>query len=575
MSFPPNQPISSSDGLGDAPPVVDSVAPQVESNPIAATHQGVCEGKKGHVASAPFIELAQRMSFVHWFAASLLLFVADIAMFSGHGFTGLALLFLVAPFLIMLTGMHRQSLSVFFVLSMLVVVAVRAVWLGSFLLGFCGFVLIFSMSLVASGFKASLTNLLLHCFVAPFSGISHLFSLAGIWAIRKPCAVRKKNGVAAIVIPLAAISVFGSIFVFANPDLSATVSRFLNDIVFNSSLLKYLPSFSHYWFWCVVGVFAIGLVRPLSRFGPPLDVDVFTSIESQPVSCGDIAECKHFEVFRNTLVSLIFLFIVYLVFEFSTLWFREFPVGFYYAGYAHNGAAWLTFALLLTTVTLSLIFRRELYSDPRVSQIWILSSIWIALNFVLAMAVYNRMWIYVDFNGLTMMRMVGLFGITTVVTGMVLLIFKMKRRQSFSWLVAQDIKALFVAVFLFAVVPIDWIWVSYNVDRVNSGDLPASIQLVAHPIGDDGIRPLIELIHHENETIREGGKAILFLRLDQLAFTNSRRRELGWTAIQLGSEAIQADIQSLLESGSLDSIESTAIAETAKQKFYDYAFQWY
>ena len=56
---------------------------------------------------------------------------------------------------------------------------------------------------------------------------------------------------------------------------------------------------------------------------------------------------RYYAAVRNTLACVIGLFAVYLAFEFATLWFREFPKGFYYSGYAHQGAAWLTAALAL------------------------------------------------------------------------------------------------------------------------------------------------------------------------------------------------------------------------------------
>ena len=49
------------------------------------------------------------------------------------------------------------------------------------------------------------------------------------------------------------------------------------------------------------------------------------------------------------------------------------------------------------------------------------------------------------------------------------------------------------------------------------------------------------LIHHENQAIREEVKVVLLLRFDELACTNSTWRELGWTTIQLGLEAIHAE----------------------------------
>ncbi len=64
-----------------------------------------------------------------------------------------------------------------------------------------------------------------------------------------------------------------------------------------------------------------------------------------------------FLVLRNTLAVVILVYAVYLSFEFHTLWFRAFPKGFYFSGYKHEGAAWLTIGLALATSILSLIFR--------------------------------------------------------------------------------------------------------------------------------------------------------------------------------------------------------------------------
>jgi hypothetical protein len=52
-----------------------------------------------------------------------------------------------------------------------------------------------------------------------------------------------------------------------------------------------------------------------------------------------LADWLLYVAYRNMLVALILLFTAYLGFEFATLWFRAFPEGFHYSGYAHEGAA--------------------------------------------------------------------------------------------------------------------------------------------------------------------------------------------------------------------------------------------
>ena len=70
-------------------------------------------------------------------------------------------------------------------------------------------------------------------------------------------------------------------------------------------------------------------------------------------------------------------------------------------------------------------------------------------------------------------------------------------------------------------------------------------------------------------------KSFCFCGFDELACTNSTWRELGWTTIQLGLEAIHAEVQTLLENGSLRSDVSIATLECAKQRLHDFAIQRY
>ncbi|MEO2032135.1 MAG: DUF4153 domain-containing protein [Planctomycetaceae bacterium] len=80
---------------------------------------------------------------------------------------------------------------------------------------------------------------------------------------------------------------------------------------------------------------------------------------------------------------------------------------------------------------------------------------WSVLNLVLVLAVYNRLLIYIDYNGMTRMRTVGLLGITSVVGGFVLVLFKINRQYRFLWLVRRQLWVLAAAVYLLLVLPVD------------------------------------------------------------------------------------------------------------------------
>jgi Domain of unknown function (DUF4173) len=185
-------------------------------------------------------------------------------------------------------------------------------------------------------------------------------------------------------LPLVAAIAFGGIFVFANPDLYTWVTKQLEQL--QSWVWEFFSGISYFEIpFCIAAFFiGAGLLRPhqpLTMFGP--------RDEPTQALCATGKPAVLYSAFRNTLVTLIVLFAFYLCFEFATLWRREFPVGFYYAGYAHEGAAWLTFALALATGTLSLIFSGKMLEDLRLGRLKHLAWIWSAQNFLIAIAVYN------------------------------------------------------------------------------------------------------------------------------------------------------------------------------------------
>ncbi|MBN1912654.1 MAG: DUF4173 domain-containing protein, partial [Pirellulales bacterium] len=327
-------------------------------------------------------------------------------------------------------------------------------------------------------------------------------------------------------------------------------------------------------FWVAVVWIGVGLLRPMAGRLLPSDEDG----EDETVPEGPSASSPLYTAYRNTLVVVILLFAAYLVFEFYKLGFHEFPKGFYYSGYAHQGAAWLTVALGLTTVILSLVFSGRTLRDPRLAQLRALAWIWSMQNFVLAAAVYNRLAIYVGFNGMTRMRIVGIFGMSAVVVGFVLVLWKIGHNRTFAWLLRRHLLTVAVAVYLFALTPLDTIVVSYNVRQILAGDLKPSVQITEHPINAEGVLLLRPLLECKDRIIREGIRAMLAQR-DQDAETLARERaKLGWTAYQMADQrALEGFRANRAEWGTF---RGTTDADSIKrQETYDafkkYAYQWY
>lgn len=78
------------------------------------------------------------------------------------------------------------------------------------------------------------------------------------------------------------------------------------------------------------------------------------------------------------------------------------------------------------------------------------------------------------------------------------------------------VMALPLAVVLYFLVPVDYVAHRYNVSRVAGGYLNPSVMIAVKPIDDEGIFPLLDLVNHPGESIREGVLAMLAKRQRQI-----------------------------------------------------------
>ncbi|HBO42984.1 MAG TPA: DUF4173 domain-containing protein [Planctomycetaceae bacterium] len=501
-------------------------------------------------------------------AVVALVVLSDLTVYRGNGFAGYALLFLVAPALFVF-GSHRPHFGWAFriVGFMLLTLSAKLLWHGSWLLVGIGFALLLATALALSGRSPYVLAVLEFATRTVWSGLERVEVYGRKYL--GPGAAKTGGQWLNVAMPVVAFLVFGMIFVVANPDVLGYVSENL-EIVF-THLHEWLATFSmgEVVFWAVVFWVSLGLLRPsIGRLVTP-DHEPF----EDTIPAGAAEPAPFYAAYRNTLATVIVLFAVYLIFEFNTLWFHVFPPGFYYSGYAHEGAAWLTFALALATAMLSFIFGGQTIRDPRVAQLRRLAWIWSAQNFILAVAVYNRLGIYIGFNGMTRMRIVGIFGMTAVVVGFILVLRKIARNRSFAWLLRGHLLTVAVAVYLFALTPLDAIVCRYNTRRILAGDLKPSVQITEHPISAEGILALRPLLKCDDPIIREGVRALLAQRDQEAEALVKEQTRLGWTAYQM------ADHRALREFRAGRADWNTFASEADRQAAYDafrsYAYQWY
>lgn len=498
--------------------------------------------------------------------------LCDLTVYRGSGYSGWGLLLILAPILFCLGSPRsaRRPISRWLLLGLLVLLAASLVWSGSPLAVSLGLGLLVLYAMTLSGRSP---HLLEGC------GFAGQAIAAGTQRINQygkslERSLRRLKSVWALslLLPLAALTVFGILFVLANPDLSTQLTEWWGHWI--QSVRDWLLDFSviEIPLWIATAWITAGLLAPREQASV---TELVSNDQSEPVTT---KPAELYVPFRNTLVSVSLLYAAYLVFEFRTLWFREFPKGFHYSGYAHEGAAWLTIALALATATLSLIFRGSILRDARLGSLRRWAWIWSALNLLLAVAVYYRLCIYVDFNGMTRMRTIGFLGTTAVVIGFLLAIWKIARSRSFAWLLRADLWAVTAMALVYALLPVDWLVMTYNTRRIMAGDSAPSVQISVHPMDDAGIIALAPLLHAPDPIVRDGVRALYSRRWEEVRNLPDDLWQVGpsWREISKFQLAPRVLHRTLRETQSdWEPLRSVAKRDQAWEAFRSYAYQWY
>jgi hypothetical protein len=507
----------------------------------------------------------------------LLVALADLTVYRGRGYAGYAALLAGGPWLLLWGAPvgrtwrgGRPWASIVIVGLMLLVLAARMLWSGWALHVAVGAVLMMAFALALSGAVPYLLEIVVFPARVMLGGLLGLAAYTRL--VRWPSSRLGRIAGLSVILPLVTFLAFSLLFILANPDLLTSfgvrVARVLQ--TFRQWLIEFSPHPAEVIFWSVVGWIAMGMLRPL--LSRPLFEDQ-AAWEANPKRGGAPSPSPLYAACRNTLATAIGLFAIYLVFEFQTLWFREFPPGFYYSGYAHQGAAWLTVALALATLILSVAFRGSILQDPRVRGLKLLAWIWSLENMLLALAVYHRLYIYIGFNGMTRMRMVGIFGITAVLVGFLLVLWKIARNRGILWLLHRHLWTVGIAVYLLSVTPVDVIVVRHNAGRILAGDSAPAVQISVHPISAEGLLYLPPLVDCDDVLVREGVTAYLAEAWEQAEARESQRGRIGWTVYQIADQQVLRQLRALADR--LATYRDRSQREAALQRFHQYAYQWY
>ena len=482
---------------------------------------------------------------------------SDWLIYQSSGYSAWALFLLIAIGLMLIgrrfTGVSRYTLGVGL---LMLGCSVRLAWCGSTPALLCAMALIVAFSMCINGSPPYLPDMLrygLHALVGSGFRFARFNLRSAHHALASP---RARFG---ILLPLVVVVAFSVIFIRANPDLYNWIARQVELSMQRVGRWLHDVDPVQVACWFISAWIGMGLLHPVAGY--------LMQAAAAPVSTTQTPS-DNFVAVRNMMISVVVLFAAYLTFEFATLWFREFPKGFYYAGYAHEGAFWLTVALALSTLILSMAFRGSVVHDARVDGLKRWAWIWSLENLLLGVAVFHRLFIYIDFNGMTRMRVIGLLGTLSVVIGFGLVVYKISRGRGFLWLVRHQLWTVALAAVLYAILPVDYLVHRYNASEILSGNPAPSTQIPTHETSAEGLIPLVSLLDCDDEAIRTGMEATL---ADWLVTTPAAK---DWRDNQWANQVLRDRLTPYLKR--LETfLEFKSERDAAKKQFYNYAYQWY
>jgi membrane protein implicated in regulation of membrane protease activity len=306
----------------------------------------------------------------------------------------------------------------------------------------------------------------------------------------------KRASLAPALIPAALGIVFAGVFALANPVVAGLFGRAFAAL----SRVLALPDPERIAVFLVVSGAATVLVRPVIR-----------RRESQPMTLPQEGEASDtlLATARNSLVLLNIVFLAYNALDAMYLWAGSPPPGVTTQIYAHQGAFWLTVALLLVTVVLGVLFRGPLAFDPRALFTRRLSVAWIVQSGVITLGTFLRLAMHVRTSGMSDLRFVGALGTTLVALGLGLVGWKIRHHLRFRWLVEAQLTAFAGALALYAVVPTHLIAARSNVPRIMAGDYGPLVHMRAQGSQVESAAELLPLLDHPDIRVRQGVAVIL------------------------------------------------------------------
>ena len=434
-------------------------------------------------------------------AAGAIVLACDVGLYSAqHGLAsggfGMALLFLVMPVALAVAAKAwRGSVRLGVIVGLLAAVVARCIFEPTTGTVLSGLGLLASLTLSLRARRMFVPEAL----VSMLSAIERLPSRvrAGFTGIHKVLSRTRMGKVSLlpIVIPLALCVVFAGVFALANPVVAHGFGVAWTTI---TNIVGF-PSPVRIFVWVMAFVAACSLLRPAVRLAKGTE----TAARESDASATSLL------VARNALGALNVLFLLYNGLDAAYLWAGTPPAGMPTQQYAHQGAFWLTLALVMLTGVIGVMFKGPLAQDARAKTSRTLAYVWMGQGLVLALGTYRRIAIHIGHSGLSDLRIVGILGTTLVVVGVIAIAMKLHRQRTFTWLVRRQLDAFAVTLVLYSVFPTHLVSARVNVSRIEGGEYTPMLHMFRQSLQAESADELIPLLHHKDVRVRQGVAALL------------------------------------------------------------------
>lgn len=349
---------------------------------------------------------------------------------------------------------------------------------------------------------------------------------------------QRKVPVRAVVIPLAVCILFIFIFSAANPVVARLTEDFRRIVAECFDYLFEAITIGRVFTWLLWMMLFAALIRPTAKsffadFLAKLDQDLRKPAATK-------SDDGNYTTVLATLISINIVFLAYNCIDANYLWFKAaLPGGITWADYTHAGCGWLTFGLFVSTLVIGVMFWRRLNFHPRADRLKLLCYVWAAQNGLLAVGAIRRLQMYIDYSGLTHLRITGIYGSILVASGLAIMVGKVRSNRSFTWLLHNYVLAFAIALVVLALTPADWLCASYNVAKVMEGKPRALRPICLKELSPGALPPLIPLLDYgtkdgdpdKERLVRDGIAALLYRHLAKLEAEESA----GWSRWQLSS----------------------------------------